>query len=279
MLKRIITGLTLCVIGVLMHVFCHTPLYPIVWFLLSVIGMGEYLYASRLLFKWHIALPSFLFAAAMPFVGYYVADAHKAIEILFFAVALYATVLLIAAVLRHSKYTQSQVFSAFFGGVYITGAFTAMSALFNAAPSHPAAYILMVFLGACCTDTFAYFVGSFLGKHKLAPQLSPKKTVEGSIGGIVGCVLVYLVYGYVMFRLTGLTPKYFLLAVGAVLISVCAQLGDLAMSKVKRENNMKDFGKIFPGHGGVLDRFDSFLMVAPFFLMLVLLSEGTAFFR
>ena len=279
MLKRIITALVLCVIGVLLHVYCHTAYYPIIWFLLSVIGVGEYLAAYRLLFKWHIAVPALLFASAMPFVAYYVRDTHQAVEILFFATMIYAALLLIAAVLTHPKYTQAQIFTVFFGGVYITGAFSAMAALFNAAPSHPAAYVLMVFFGACFTDVFAYFTGYFIGKHKLAPALSPKKTIEGSVGGLVGCVLVYLLYAFILSKITGLSPNYLALALAAVVISFCAQLGDLAMSKVKRENGIKDFGKLFPGHGGVLDRFDSFLIVAPIFLAFMLLSEGAVFFK
>lgn len=279
MLKRIITALVLCVIGVLLHVYCHTAYYPIIWFLLSVIGVAEYLAAYRLLFKWHLAIPALLFASAMPFVAYYVRNTHQAVEILFFAIMVYAALLFIAAVLTHPKYTQPQIFTVFFGGVYITGAFSAMAALFNAAPSHPAAYVLMVFFGACFTDIFAYFTGYFIGKHKLAPVLSPKKTIEGSVGGLLGCVLVYVIYAFVLSKITDLTPNYFAISIAAVIISFCAQLGDLAMSKIKRENGVKDFGKLFPGHGGVLDRFDSFLIVAPIFLALMLLGEGSVFFK
>jgi phosphatidate cytidylyltransferase len=119
--------------------------------------------------------------------------------------------------------------------------------------------VWLVFLTAFGTDIAAYFSGRALGKHKLCPDISPKKTIEGAVGGALGSVVVCGVFGY--FALPGLLPHC--LIIGA-LGSAAAQLGDLTASIFKRKLGIKDYGNLIPGHGGVLDRFDSLLFTAPF---------------
>jgi len=119
-----------------------------------------------------------------------------------------------------------------------------------------------VFIGAWVTDTFAYFTGMLLGKHKLIPDVSPKKTVEGSIGGTLFCAVAFVVFGVITNTWFGTDANFLLLAIGGVFIAVIAQIGDLIMSVIKRHYGIKDYGKIFPGHGGMLDRFDSVLIVS-----------------
>ena len=121
---------------------------------------------------------------------------------------------------------------------------------------------LIPFVFGWVTDTFAYFVGRFLGKHKLIPAVSPKKTVEGAIGGAVGCALVAILYGFVIGQcFDTVQPNYVVLAIAGVIIAVVSQLGDFAMSAIKRQYGIKDYGKLLPGHGGLLDRFDSCMAV------------------
>lgn len=123
--------------------------------------------------------------------------------------------------------------------------------------------ILIPFVGAWMTDTGAYFTGFFLGKHKLAPRISPKKTVEGAIGGVVICILSMLLYGWICNTYFGADFNLVFLALTGLVLSVLSQMGDLSLSIIKREYNIKDYGVIFPGHGGILDRFDSVLFTAP----------------
>lgn len=123
--------------------------------------------------------------------------------------------------------------------------------------------IWAVFVGACLSDTFAYFCGTLFGKHKLAPSISPKKTVEGSIGAILGTILSFLVYGLVIVLATDLKVNFILIMLLGFVCSVFAQFGDLSASVIKRECQIKDFGSLFPGHGGLMDRLDSILFVAP----------------
>ena len=113
------------------------------------------------------------------------------------------------------------------------------------------------------TDTFAYFSGYFFGKHKLCPEISPKKTVEGSIGGSLWSVGIVLVYGLLVDKQFGVEINYIKLGVLGVLIAIVSQIGDLTASVIKRKYGVKDYGTIFPGHGGVLDRLDSIIATAP----------------
>lgn len=121
------------------------------------------------------------------------------------------------------------------------------------------ALIWLVFIISWFSDTAAYYSGRFFGKRKLCPEVSPKKTIEGSIGGIIGSILGVLIWGYFSKRLSMWLP---LIAMG-VLGSVVAQMGDLVASLIKRYVGIKDFGNLMPGHGGILDRFDSILFTAP----------------
>ena len=126
-------------------------------------------------------------------------------------------------------------------------------------------YVWTIFIVAFLTDTFAYFTGYLFGKHKLIPKVSPKKTVEGSIGGIVGSTVGCIIFGY-LFNLY-MTPMIIIGSIG----SIIAQFGDLFASSIKRYVGIKDYGKLIPGHGGVLDRFDSVILVAPFVYYAIIL--------
>ena len=119
--------------------------------------------------------------------------------------------------------------------------------------------VWLILLTAFGTDIMAYFTGYFIGKHKLCPEISPKKTVEGAAGGVVGSVLLCLAFGYFFTEGTGMAHFAVLGALGGVI----SQFGDLTASVFKRMTGIKDYGKLIPGHGGVLDRIDSVLFTAP----------------
>lgn len=129
--------------------------------------------------------------------------------------------------------------------------------------------LLMVFIVAFASDSFAYFAGMFLGKHKLAPALSPKKTIEGSAGGFIGTIVCMLIYGIIM-SANGHSVNYVVVAIYGFLGSLAGQLGDLSFSAIKRLHDVKDYSNLIPGHGGILDRFDSMLFIAPLIELLLL---------
>lgn len=139
-----------------------------------------------------------------------------------------------------------------FSSLYITLGFSSLVLIENPI------FIGLVFLLAFSSDTFAYLVGVTIGKHKLIPDVSPNKSIEGAIGGIIGtCLMTILYLSYFNFSSIGYD-----IIIG-ILASIFAQAGDLIASRIKRDTGIKDFGKLIPGHGGVLDRFDSVLLVAP----------------
>ncbi len=131
-------------------------------------------------------------------------------------------------------------------------------------------YLILIIISCFVTDTGAYFVGRAVGKHKLAPVISPKKTIEGFVGGIAINVVVYLIVGLIL-QFGMQTPVSLpMLAVLAALCGVLDQFGDLSMSAIKRNFDVKDFGNLMPGHGGVLDRFDSLLYVGAFVYIFIM---------
>lgn len=133
-------------------------------------------------------------------------------------------------------------------------------------------YILVAFLISMIADSGAYFVGRALGKHKLAPIVSPKKTVEGAIGGVVTNIIGMVIYTLILNRFFGFTQvNYFFAAIYGLVGAFGSMLGDLTLSVVKRQVGIKDYGNLIPGHGGILDRFDSTMICAPIAEILILL--------
>ena len=130
-------------------------------------------------------------------------------------------------------------------------------------------YVWFIFILAYATDTFAYFSGKLFGKHKLIPKISPNKTIEGAIGGIIGAVISCEIYLFYLGETKYVIPIIAVAIVGSIL----SQLGDLFASSIKRLFDVKDYGKLIPGHGGVLDRIDSVLFTAPFVYYAFVLIE------
>ena len=131
--------------------------------------------------------------------------------------------------------------------------------------------VLLPVVATFCCDSAAYFAGVYLGKRRVTPLVSPHKSLEGCIGGLLGGVICLLIYGGIVALAAQVRVNFGLLAIYGVLGAVACELGDLAYSLIKRECGIKDYGNLIPGHGGVLDRFDSMSFVAPLFYALVLL--------
>ena len=136
---------------------------------------------------------------------------------------------------------------------------------------HARLYMFLPFVCAFTSDAFALFAGMRFGKHKLAPHLSPKKTVEGSVGGFLGAALCCVLYGLVIGKVLGHAPVYWVLALYGLLGSLVSQMGDLSFSYIKRQYGIKDYGHLFREHGGVLDRFDSVTFCAPLTYLLLMI--------
>ena len=166
------------------------------------------------------------------------------------------------AIFKGGEVKFNQIMAGLFGCIAIGWSFASFLRL-EASGLHRA-YLLLPFILSFACDTFAFFTGLALGKHKLAPKVSPKKTVEGSVGGLVGNVACGLLFVFVMNRFFGGSAiGYGPMALMALVCGAVAQIGDLSFSLIKREFGIKDYGRLFLAHGGVLDRFDSVLFVTP----------------
>lgn len=167
------------------------------------------------------------------------------------------------------KYKADQIFAGFIGVFYVA---VMLSFVYQTRMLEAGAYIVwLIFLCSWGCDTCAYCVGVLIGKHKMAPKLSPKKSVEGAIGGVAGAALLTGIYGAVFQAQMGLSREYiFVLAGISAVGALISMVGDLAASAIKRNYEIKDYGKLIPGHGGILDRFDSVIFTAPIIYYLAL---------
>ncbi|MBD5465594.1 MAG: phosphatidate cytidylyltransferase [Lachnospiraceae bacterium] len=172
------------------------------------------------------------------------------------------------------KYHANQVMSAVFAFLYAP---IMLSYIYLTRNLKDGIYLVwLIFISSWICDTCAYLVGMLIGKHKMAPKLSPKKSVEGAIGGVAGAFFVGVLYGYVLAHFGFLELENILLiGVIAGIGGIISQIGDLAASAVKRNFSIKDYGKLIPGHGGIMDRFDSVMFTAPmvYYLAVLLLNR------
>lgn len=251
--KRILTGAVALALFLPVLYYSDTIAFPVALGVLAAIAVYEF--ASCVGFKGNkilVAVPVILVSAAMPSVARSESNLQWLV-LISFCVFIY---LLFLSVYGFGRIDVPSISALFFGFVYAALSFSLLVMVRDGAPQR----YLLIFIAAWSTDTFAYFGGFLFGKRKLCPNLSPKKTVAGAISGAVGAVAGFAVYGFIMVN-TGGEFDFFKYSIYAVFASFASQTGDLAASAIKRHYGIKDYGNIFPGHGGVLDRFDSILPV------------------
>ncbi|MCI8464457.1 MAG: phosphatidate cytidylyltransferase [Lachnospiraceae bacterium] len=246
--------------------------------LISLVGMYE-LYRTVKVEKTLLGAVGYLAGLAYYLLLFFSGNpAADSMPVLFFVAFL---ILLMAVyVFTFPKYLAGQVMTVFFGLVYVA---VMLSYVYRTrALAGGQLLVWLVFLSSWGCDTCAYCVGMLIGKHKMAPRLSPKKSVEGGVGGILGAGILGGIFGAVFTdSLLGVLGSPVLhCALICMVGAVISQIGDLAASAIKRNYEVKDYGKLIPGHGGILDRFDSVIFVAPgIYYTIVLLMEGTESFR
>ena len=263
--KRVIVAVIFIPVIFLVLFFAPDWALPIVLSALSMLAIHEVLWSTGFVKNSHISGFAIALAGLMPFWVYAGERMFPALCVLF----VYVLLLFGEAMLSHHTVTMEKMGGSFFLSIMIPYFLSS----FIRIREEPAwnLLILLPFLVAYSSDTFALFGGMLFGKHKLAPELSPKKTVEGSIGGFVGAVVCTVLYGVVLQTFFGVQVNYVYLALYGLLGSGVSQFGDLSFSYIKRQYGIKDYGTIFPGHGGVLDRFDSVIFCAPLMELLILL--------
>ncbi|MCM1528705.1 MAG: phosphatidate cytidylyltransferase [Alistipes sp.] len=197
-----------------------------------------------------------------------------------FAVTLLCAFAVFAVWLRkHKEIQYSQIFFALASMTLVPQAMSTIVRIDSESPLHGVFLLVMGLCGAWIADSGAYFTGVAIGKHKLCPEISPKKTIEGFVGGIISTAVVFVAAFFVYNRFITDYPLelgtvgYILVAVLGMVCAVIGTVGDLSASMVKRQIGFKDYGKIMPGHGGLMDRFDSVLFVLPTFYAFIKLTN------
>ena len=236
---------------------------PITVSLLSMIALHEVLWSTGFVKNAKISTLSIALSGMVPFWVYIGQGMQSALVGIF----VYFFLMFLIALSSNYSVTLEKMGGSFFFAMlipYFLSTFVRLNGL------EKGKYLILIpLVAAFASDAFALFAGMAFGKHKLAPELSPKKTVEGAIGGFVGAVILCVVYALVLHFGFDQEVSYLRFAVYGGLGSVVSQIGDLSFSYIKRQYGLKDFGNIFPGHGGVLDRFDSVIFCAPLMEILI----------
>jgi phosphatidate cytidylyltransferase len=275
MRTRLISGSLGIIFAVVVLYFYNTVLLNIVIALIILWALYEVLVTTKYIKDKALFLICSLFSITVPFFHY---SYYSLMSIVCY---LFIFILFVYLLKRHKTVRLEVIGTCFMLTLLLSFSFSCIiftrDRFINSPISNIALlYICFILIGAWATDAGAYFIGVFFGKHKLAPEISPKKTIEGAIGGFVfsiiafiGAALIFKTYSnYINLNIE---INYITLVISSILCSVVAIVGDLSASLIKRECHIKDFGNVLPGHGGVLDRFDSIMFVAP--LMLIILHH------
>lgn len=283
MLKRIVVGVIAALIAIGIIVFRNTPILPIALAFLSCVATYEIEKCVQLKNKAIMGV-SLVFSALVPvYFTYAPALVSRGVEIPTAAVvAIYALALFILMLTNYKNTKFEDVAAVLVASIFVPWGFSTLAqlcAIDKRFPEefdgyHGLFYILFALFCALISDTFAYFTGKFFGKHKLT-EISPKKTVEGAVGGVLGavasCVILFAIFDNCFFTVHSVS--YIEVIVMSLVLAIVGICGDLTASVIKRNFGIKDFGKLFPGHGGVMDRCDSVLFVSTALYALILLTR------
>ena len=279
MKQRVITAVGIGIVVIPIMVLSKYIVYPIFLGIISAIAAWEMLRVFGFEKRFEISVPSYAIAGLLPvFAHSYFTGGNTKSYILFESIVIFSFLLYLAVVCVAGKEIVikrneerpdngkqrilgfTDVAAVFMAISYVAVSFTSMALtryLKNGS------YVFgLVFVAAWVCDSFAYFTGRFFGKHKLAPHLSPKKTIEGSIGGIIFAILGCMLYGLIIEKAFEVDANYVALAIIGLILSIISQIGDLWASLIKREYGVKDYSQMMPGHGGIMDRFDSIIAIS-----------------
>lgn len=259
---RLLSGIVLVIIALVTIISGGYLLWGTL-FLVSLIGLTELYQAAGVQEKGFslLALTGALGVASYYLLLLFGLEAYSMMDMIFILI-----VLLAVYVFSYPKYHADQVMAAFFGVIYVS---VLLSYIYLTRNLKGGAFLVwLIFLCSWGCDTCAYCVGMLIGKHKMAPVLSPKKSVEGAVGGVVGAAALGAIYAAVTH---GPIVEYAVICAVGALISM---VGDLAASAIKRNRGIKDYGKLIPGHGGILDRFDSVIFTSPIIFYLAKMILG-----
>jgi len=258
MKTRIISGtvgaVLFALVFFLQHTFAELPIFAVVLALLAAMAVYELLYVTGHM-KNLIVL-----GAAMALAVCIVLRQGSVLPLRFvYTVGVYGIIVLLCALWQNKDITPANAAFALVAAPAVSFAFASILPVMAMSANY--IFFWMIFICAWGADTGAYFAGRFFGKHKLAPNLSPKKTVEGLIGGVLTALILTIGVYFLLYQ--HLPNNWFKCIGSVVVLTLAGVIGDITASYIKRDAGIKDYGKLMPGHGGVMDRFDSVLFIAP----------------
>ncbi len=254
---RLGSGIVLMAITIALMAYGGYPLFFVIT-AISVIGLFE-LYRAIGMEK---TLPAIVGYISSIVIDILILD--DAYEYLLMWAILTLLVMMACYVIAYPKYNSDHMTMLLFGLIYVT---TMLSFVFKVRyVENGIILVWLIFIGSWGSDTCAYCVGKLIGKHKMPSKLSPNKTIEGCVGGVLGAALIGFIFAAILFDDRAL---WWQVPVIAAVSAVISQIGDLTASAIKRNKDIKDYGKLIPGHGGILDRFDSVIFIAPIVFYLV----------
>ena len=265
MLKRILAAAALLPLLLLVVLVLPKVFTAVLFGLMAAIGAYELLKGTGLVKQVRLNA----YAMVMAFLVALWSGLGMAYAWALLGILLFAGLLLGELLISHTKLPFVEVAVAFLAGAVIPFLLTATVRLHSG--PHGRYLILLPFVIAFLSDTAAYFAGRAFGRHKLAPIISPNKTVEGVFGGVLGAVIGVAIYCLILEKAFQFEANYLYIPFYGVIGSLGAVFGDLCFSAVKRQTGIKDYGNLIPGHGGILDRFDSMIIVAPLVEVFMLL--------
>lgn len=264
MKTRIISALVAIGLGAIVVLLHHTIVFNITISALTFLMLYELFSALKCNEFKVTTIPCYIYALEVPILLFFDLDKYRYPLLIFFIISAFSSFLY-----QHKKLSFEKLSAMLVSSLLITFAMSSLIELKDSNKEHGLFLLLLSLCGAWLADTGAYFVGTLMGKHKLCPNISPKKTVEGLIGGTITNGILFigigLLYSFIKSKNgVDIEINYIFIAILGMLCSLLGLLGDLSASLVKRQCNIKDYGNIMPGHGGALDRFDSVLFVVPF---------------
>lgn len=268
MKTRLITAGVAIVFAAMIFVFgelVHTAVITVFISILCAVMIGEYLAARKLHKNMTVFMPCIVFGLLIPALPYFDLGFTQNANVGFMTYYVFVLYLCAIAVLCHDSIPIEDIMYTFFGVSVISISMAMFNLRVCAANLHPTVWALIIYGVPACADSAAYFVGRALGKHKLCPNISPKKTFEGAIGGVIVATASPLLFGLIFYYVYGnIEVNWAVLPIIGLVSAVISILGDLLFSVIKRKCGVKDYGTIMPGHGGMLDRFDSLILCVPF---------------
>ena len=267
MAKRVVSGLIGFVILCFVCFLENDVLFNIAVSVVSIIGLNEFYHAVRQKGIKPIETIGYICCILLCGIGFINSDILIPVLVLIMPILFF--LLSLIEVISNMKVNFIDIACTIFGIIYVPIMFLFLLLTWHMKNGH--LLVWFIFFGAWMTDVFAYLVGKTIGKHKFS-KISPNKSIEGCIGGILGSAIFFGIYAYYLNtnHLTVLNSEFSigLMVILGAFISVISQIGDFTASAIKRYCEIKDFGAIMPGHGGVLDRFDSIIMISPFVYIL-----------